>query len=151
MLHRAGQCASELFQKELGGSDLTPRQFAVLLTVSQENGLNQTQIVERTGIDRSTMADLMRRMLRKGLLTRRRARKDARAYAVELTELGRRSVKSAEPISRRVDAQILAFLPTEQRDRILQDLAAMVDSLSLPEQKASQTRRKPGRENADAQ
>jgi len=49
LLHRAGQCAADLFQTELGADDLTPRQYAVLLTVSLNEGLNQTQLVERTG------------------------------------------------------------------------------------------------------
>ena len=79
LLHRAGQCAAEVFQAELGGGDLTPRQFAVLVTVSQNEGLSQTHLVERTGIDRSTLADIVRRMLKKGLLQRRRTKEDARA------------------------------------------------------------------------
>jgi DNA-binding MarR family transcriptional regulator len=47
-------------------------------------GLSQTGIVARTGIDRSTLADLVRRLQRKGLLQRRRTKDDARAYAVKM-------------------------------------------------------------------
>jgi MarR family transcriptional regulator, temperature-dependent positive regulator of motility len=150
MLHRAGQRAAELFQKELGENDLTPRQYAVMLTVAQEKGLNQTQIVERTSIDRSTMADLIRRMLKKGLLKRRRTSKDARAYSVELTDFGQQSLNSAEPISRRVDAKILAFLPADQRERLLQELMAMVESLALPAKNDPPRKRKAVRGDADA-
>ena len=57
---------------KIGG--LTPRQLAVLITVSQTEGQSQTGLVERTGIDRSTMADIVRRMQRKGLLKRRRTK-----------------------------------------------------------------------------
>ena len=32
LLHRAGQCAGDIFQTEMGAGDLTPRQFAVLVT-----------------------------------------------------------------------------------------------------------------------
>lgn len=135
MLHRAGQCAAEVFQTELGSDDLTPRQFAVLVTVSQNEGLSQTDIVERTGIDRSTLADIIRRMLKKGLIQRRRTREDARAYAVKLTDEGSRILKSFEPISRRVDEKILASLPANQRDRFLQDLAAIVQVLSRMQSK----------------
>ena len=60
LLHRAGQCAGDIFQAEMGGGDLTPRQYAVLVTVSQNEGLSQTSLVEKTGIDRSTLADIVR-------------------------------------------------------------------------------------------
>lgn len=129
LLHRAGQCAAEMFQIELGGDDLTPRQYAVLLTVAQNEGLNQTQLVELTGIDRSTLADIVRRMLKKGLLQRRRTRDDARAYSVRLTDQGTRILKAHDPLARRVDERILASLPNSQRDRFLQDLNAIVQTL----------------------
>ena len=135
LLHRAGQCAAEVFQTELGSGDVTPRQFAVLVTVSQNEGLSQTHLVERTGIDRSTLADIVRRMLKKGLLQRRRTREDARAYAVKLTEEGWRVLKSVEPLSRKVDERILSSLPSAQRDRLLQDLNAIVQALSRMQMK----------------
>ena len=130
MLHRAGQCAADVFHGETKGNDLTPRQFAVLVTVSQNEGLSQTGLVERTGIDRSTLADIVRRMLKKGLLQRRRTKEDARAYAVKLTEEGRRILKVAEPVSRRVDERILESLPAKQRDQFLEDLSTIVTALS---------------------
>jgi DNA-binding MarR family transcriptional regulator len=128
-LHRAGQCAADVFQAEMGGGDLTPRQYAVLITVSQNEGLSQTHLVEKTGIDRSTLADIVRRMLKKGLLHRRRTKEDARAYAVKLTEEGWRTMRSAEPVAKRVDERILAALPAAQRERFLNDLGAIVLAL----------------------
>lgn len=135
LLHRAGQCAAEVFQNELGSGDVTPRQFAVLVTVSQNEGLSQTHLVERTGIDRSTLADIVRRMLKKGLLQRRRTREDARAYAVKLTEDGWRVLKSIDPLSRKVDERILASLPSSQRERLLHDLNAIVQTLGRMQMK----------------
>ncbi len=129
LLHRAGQCAADVFQTELGSGEVTPRQFAVLVTVSQNEGLSQTHLVERTGIDRSTLADIVRRMLKKGLLQRRRTREDARAYAVKLTDEGWRVLKSVDPLARKVDERIMASLPSGQRDRMLQDLNAIVVAL----------------------
>ncbi len=130
MLHRAGQCAGDIFHGEMKDGDLTPRQYAVLVTVAAHEGLSQTGLVERTGIDRSTLADIVRRMLKKGLLQRRRTKEDARAYAVKLTEEGRRLVRVAEPVSRRVDDRILEALPPKQRDQFLDDLAIIVEAVS---------------------
>ena len=108
---------------------MTPRQYAVLITVSQQEGLSQTHLVEKTGIDRSTLADIVRRMLKKGLLQRRRTIEDARAYAVKLTEEGWRTLKSTDPVAKRVDDKILAVLPSSQRERFVQDLNTIVQSI----------------------
>jgi DNA-binding MarR family transcriptional regulator len=108
---------------------LTPRQYAVLHTVSHNEGLSQTSLVDRTGIDRSTLADIIRRMLKKGLLARRRTKEDARAYAVRVTDEGWRVLKSAEPLARRVDDKILSALSGAERDRFLQDLNKIVRTL----------------------
>ena len=129
LLHRAGQCASDVFQGEMGEGDLTPRQYAVLVAVSQNEGLSQTHLVEKTGVDRSTLADIVRRMLKKGLLQRRRTKDDARAYAVKLTEEGWRILKTADPLAKRVDDKILAALPGQQRERFLQELTLIVEAL----------------------
>ena len=113
----------------MGDGNLTPRQYAVLVAVSHNEGLSQTHLVEKTGVDRSTLADIVRRMLKKGLLQRRRTKDDARAYAVKLTEEGWRILKAADPLAKRVDDKILAAIPGQQRDRFLQDLTLIVEAL----------------------
>lgn len=138
LLHRAGQCAGDIFQAEMASGELTPRQYAVLVTVSQNEGLSQTDLVDKTGIDRSTLADIVRRMLKKSLLQRRRTKEDARAYAVKLTEEGWRVLKSAEPMAKRVDDRILSVLTGAQRERFIQDLNTIVQSLGqMAEEKTS--------------
>jgi DNA-binding MarR family transcriptional regulator len=137
LLHRAGQCAGEIFLAEMGAADLTPRQYAVLVTVSLFEGLSQTDLVEKTGIDRSTLADIIRRMLKKGFLQRRRTKEDARAYAVKLTDEGWNALKAADPLVKRVDDKILSTLPAPQRHRFLEDLNTIVNALSKIESDAN--------------
>lgn len=124
LLHRAGQCAEELFQAEIGDADLTARQLAVLTTVAENEGLSQTGIVERTGIDRSTLADLVRRLSKKGLLQRRRTRADARAYAVKLTDEGEKLLRRVGPLAKKVDQRILQAMGGGKDDFLdrLQDM-----------------------------
>ncbi len=129
LLHRAGQCAGDIFHAEMLHGELTPRQFAVLYTVANNAGLSQTGLVERTGIDRSTLADIVRRMQRKGLLQRRRTKEDARAYAVKLTEEGRRVLRAADPAAKRVDQRILEALSGKQREQFMNELQSIVDTL----------------------
>jgi DNA-binding MarR family transcriptional regulator len=129
LLHRAGQCAGDIFHAEMKVDGLTPRQLAVLVTVAQNEGLSQTGLVERTGIDRSTLADIVRRMQRKGLLQRRRTKEDARAYAVKLTDEGKKALRTAEPLARKVDDRILDALPDREREKFVNGLVAIVDTL----------------------
>jgi len=128
LLHRAGQCAGDVFFEEMSDGDLTPRQYAVLLTVARHEGLSQTELVDRTGIDRSTLADIIRRMLKKGLLQRQRTKRDARAYAVRLTDTGRAVLDSASPAAATADERILATLSPKQRDQFIEALNKIVSS-----------------------
>ena len=129
LLHRAGQCAGDVFTEEMTGGGLTPRQYAVLLTVAQNEGLSQTELVERTGIDRSTLADIIRRMLKKGLVHRRRTKQDARAYAVRLTSDGWEALRDAEPAAVHADERILSALPPAKRQEFLESLNTIVHSI----------------------
>ena len=136
LLHRVSQCAGDVYQAQLPGEDLTPRQFAILVAVSQNEGLSQTQLVEKTGIDRSTLADIVRRMMKKGLLQRRRTKDDARAYAVKLTDEGLRVLQRAEPLVKKVDERLLNLLPADRRTSFLKDLHAIIENLNAAEQLA---------------
>lgn len=133
LLHRVAQCATDIFDRQMTSTDLTPRQLVVMQAISTQDGASQTKLVELTGIDRSTLADIMRRMIRKGLVQRRRTKEDARAYAVSLTESGRRLMQKAKPIADRVDAKLLDALPASNRQRFLRNLQTIVGKLGSGE------------------
>lgn len=130
LLHRAGQVADEMFSEEMHGSDLTPRQFAVLRVLQRLESASQTDIVNETGIDRSTLADIVKRLVARGLIARRRSKSDARAYAVRLTPSGKDALKSAEPASERVESRLLKSLPQARRDAFIDSLAQLVKVLA---------------------
>jgi DNA-binding MarR family transcriptional regulator len=129
LLHRAHQEAADIFAAEMEDSDLTPRQLAVLVTVAHNEGIIQTGLVEVTGVDRSTLADIVRRMQRKGLLQRRRSKKDARAKQVMLTAAGRQLVRTAEPLGKRIDERVLDALPQQRRGEFVERLRLIVEKL----------------------
>lgn len=131
LLHRAGQCAAEIFASEARTRGLTPRQLAVLMVVAAEEGLNQTDLVERTGIDRSTLADLVARLMRRGLIQRRRTKEDARAYAVKLSPQGARVLREAHPGAMAADQRVLACLPPGKRQEFLDALHLIVTTIRM--------------------
>jgi DNA-binding MarR family transcriptional regulator len=139
LLHRVEQFAGDVFHEEMMDAGLTPRQYAVLLTVSQNEGLSQTSLVDKTGIDRSTLADIIRRMLKKGLLRRKRTREDARAYAVRLTPKGKEALSAAIPAAVNADERILNALPVAEREEFLKSLLSITEAIrKLSEQGQSQ-------------
>ena len=129
LLHRAGQCAGDVFGQRVKAAGLTPRQYIVLVSVAQHEGLNQTDLVEKTGVDRSTLADIVRRMLNKGLIYRKRKMHDARAYAVYITDKGRQTLQEAAPAAADADQRVLNALPAEQRDTFLDTLHALIENI----------------------
>jgi len=129
LVHRVAQRVGDVFDAQTKEHDLTPRQVAVLTTVAENEGLSQTGIVDRTGIDRSTLADLVRRLKRKGLLERRRTKEDARAYAVKLTDAGRRVLRTIEPLAKKVDEHVLAGLPAKDRQNFISTLQSIIATL----------------------
>jgi len=128
LLHRASQCVEKLFAGEMPAGDLTPRQYSVLVAISLNEGLSQTDAVGITGVDRSTMADVIRRLLNKGYLRRHRAKRDARAYAVSLTEKGWLALRDTAPAAERADAKFLAALPEESIASFLRVLSIVSEA-----------------------
>ena len=130
-LHRASQVAEALFAKALDGSDVTARQAAVLAAIVERQACSQADIVNATGIDRSTTADIVRRLLSAGLVTRKRDREDARAYVVKLTASGETMLRRANIATERAEAVLDARLSSAQRkalDEALERLIAIEES-----------------------
>ena len=126
LLHRAGQRAADIFAEEAKKGGLTPRQYAVLTAVSLEEGLPQAELVARTGIDRSTLADIVARLLGRGLIQRRRAKEDGRAYAIKLSAKGTRALSKAQPAAKAADSQLLAGMSATKQNEFLQTLSRIV-------------------------
>ena len=141
LMHRVLQLALDIYAEEAGPDGLTQRQFAVLEAVSARSGLTQTDLVKATGIDRSTLADLVARMTAKGLLERERSAVDARAKAVRLSEAGQAALEAARPRVVAADKRILALLPKARREGFLDLLTSLTDAAdAAPEQARAEAR-----------
>jgi DNA-binding MarR family transcriptional regulator len=126
LLRRCVQYANDLFSREPGSSDLTKQQFTVLAAVEQNEGMSQTDLVAITGIDRSTLAEMIRRMIDKGLLDRERTEADQRANAVRIAMAGKKALRGARSASDRVERALLAGLNAADRTRFLKMLSTVV-------------------------
>lgn len=128
LLRRATQYANDIYTREVGDETLTARQFAVLLTVEKHEGLSQTDLVNMTGIDRSTLADMISRMLKKDLLRRKRTESDARANSVSITSSGKRALSTVLAKVAKAESQILGPLPSGKRSDFIKSLTMIADA-----------------------
>lgn len=126
VLHRVTQVAHDAYMEKASDLDITPRQFVVLAVVDAHPGASQTQVVEVSGIDRSTLAELVKRLIKGGHLKRRRAKHDARAYEVSITALGRKALKCAEDRAKNVEAVLLGSMSPTERETLMRQLAALI-------------------------
>lgn len=141
LMHRALQLALDIYAEEVGADGPTQRQFAVLEIAARNAGLTQTDLVRATGIDRSTLADLVARMTAKGLLNRERSALDGRAKTVSLSHEGHAVLEAVRAKVEAADRRILALLPKARRDSFMKLLTDLADAADTAPEAAKAARR----------
>jgi DNA-binding MarR family transcriptional regulator len=124
--------------------------MTVLAALEPNEGASQTALVEMTGIDRSTLAEMVRRMMERALITRKRTETDLRANAVAITPAGRKALRAARAAAERAERALLEALPAAERPRFVKYLAAIAAAgQTVPAQGGGAFRRKMRRAAAD--
>jgi DNA-binding MarR family transcriptional regulator len=129
LLKRAVQYSVHCYMEEAGKSGLTHRQFTVLSAADVHEGKSQTELVRITGIDRSTLADLVARLMAQGYVQRRRTKEDARTNSIKLTPLGKKALKSAQSGADDVDKKLLALFPAGDRKGLVESLSLLASEM----------------------
>lgn len=127
LLHRAQQIAANHSAAALKSAGVTLRQFSVLAALSGNEGVSQSDLVNATGIDRSTLADMVARMETAGLIKRADSKTDARAKSVSLTAKGKKAYDKALPAVTKADDALFSTLAKAKQDALLQGLTGLVD------------------------
>jgi DNA-binding MarR family transcriptional regulator len=148
LLRRAQQYADDLYKKEVGNDGLTARQFTVLHAISEKEGLSQTDLVRRTGIDRSTLADMIARLNKKGYVARQRTKDDARANSVKLTASGKKILSSHESKVIKAEQEALSMLPKTQQGTFMKSLKSYAEALDKIEADQMAPKRQPAAKKA---
>jgi DNA-binding MarR family transcriptional regulator len=97
---------------------LRPAQFAVLSVVDAEPGLTQQALVAATGIDPSTMVQLLDSLEAGGWAERRPHATDRRKRAVHVTKSGRAVLVRARKAATQVGEATFAPLSPEEREQL---------------------------------
>ena len=133
LLHRADQLATGYFREEMGALGLTRARFTALLALARTPGLNQKQLAIATGIDTSTLTELIRRLEEQKLIARKRQDGSRRGYALLLTASGKRKLKNARASAAMADRRIMTTIDKADRRTLLECLMTLNEILKTHE------------------
>ncbi|WP_225625870.1 MarR family winged helix-turn-helix transcriptional regulator [Streptomyces werraensis] len=127
-LARRLQQAHHLLWNTMVSEEVTSPQFAVLNTLVAEPDLDQRTVGERVGLDRSTIAEVIGRLGRRGLLDKVRDPQDGRRFLLRLTDEGVRTHKKLTVRTARMNRVFLAPLSAEEQTLFLDLMQRVADT-----------------------
>jgi DNA-binding MarR family transcriptional regulator len=86
-------------------------QFDLLSTLTEREGISQSELAERLYVTKGNVSGLVDRLVQAGLVERRAIVGDRRSYAMHLTAEGRRLAEAGMTTQRDYVAQTLGKLP----------------------------------------
>jgi DNA-binding MarR family transcriptional regulator len=128
LLRRAWYGLNQAFRRRIAHLKLTPDQFTVMRTLLEHEGLTQRQLAALISSDPNTVASLVHRMEKAGLLERQTLKADRRANRLRLQPRGREKYHKARAIAVALQAEVLDSLPAARRETFLADLDAVAEA-----------------------
>ena len=125
LLRRNHQRSYDIFTR-LVGADVTRQQIALLLALDRAPGASQNELVRLTGFDKSTLKEMIGRMIPKGWVLRERDPDDSRAWKMHISPAGKILLQERMAKLQAVQAEILAPLPADMRPVFLRCLRIMI-------------------------
>lgn len=125
LLRRAQQAHLALWN-ELVSTEVTSVQFGALGLIDTEPESSQAQLGRELDLDRSTIADVVARLERRGLVERSRADGDRRRNALRITAAGRTCLAELAPRVEQMDATLTRQLTASERDALRRALHALL-------------------------
>lgn len=128
LVRRAQQRHVAVWLSEVS-AEITSVQYAALEILQRTPGVNQRQLGDELDVDRSTIADLVARMVRNGLIERSDDPADKRSYVLSLTASGKKQLATLRPRVEDVERILTARLTPRECLELRRLLLAL-----LPEQ-----------------
>jgi DNA-binding MarR family transcriptional regulator len=130
LLRRAWYGLNQAFRRRIAHTGVTPDQFTAMRTLLEHEavGLTQSELTKTMASDPNTIASLVQRMEKSGLIERKAHEKDRGAYRLRLKPAGNRKYEQVREIAVVFQTEILSALPLEKREEFLQELAKVGDA-----------------------
>jgi MarR family transcriptional regulator, lower aerobic nicotinate degradation pathway regulator len=127
LFRRMQQIAVAIFVEECRAYDLTPVQYAALVAIHSHPGIDATRLSAVIAFDRSTLGNVIERLVAKRYVTRRSAREDKRVKLLYLTKSGAALLRNIMPSVDRAQARMLQPLKAADRKTLMALLSQLVD------------------------
>src|SRR5712672_1399254 len=89
LLRHAWYGVNQAFRRRIAHLGITPDQFTVMRTLLESGGITQSELTAQMSSDPNTVASLLERMEKSGLLERQAHEKDRRANCLRLKPLAK--------------------------------------------------------------
>jgi DNA-binding MarR family transcriptional regulator len=116
LLRRNHQRSVDIFSRTVG-DDVTRQQIGTLIALYHRPGASQRDLVDATGIDKSTLKEMLGRMTKRGWVKRERDPQDSRAWTMHLTDEGLETL--LDRVERVEAAQLEILEPLPDKDRAI--------------------------------
>jgi DNA-binding MarR family transcriptional regulator len=128
LVRRLHQIHVAMFFEECKSQNVTPVQYAILTAVSVLPDLDQTSLGQEVGLDRTTTADVVKRLEDRGLVERRPNPSDKRTRHVRLTAEGQTVVDALRGDMARAQERLLAPLRPAERTMLMDLMKILVEA-----------------------
>lgn len=136
LIRRLHQIGTALFYVECQSESLTPLQIGMLTALSMNPWLDQTAIGRELSLDRTTTAEVLRRLGEKGLVQTRVNPDDRRSKLSMITQQGLKLIRELQGSIQVSQEQLLAPLSEEDRATFMKLLMQLVDAHERMDRKA---------------
>lgn len=131
LVNRLGSALVESFTATaLAQHNLNIDAWRVMAVLSNQGAQRQIDLAELTSIEVSTLSRLITRMIKLGLVTRRRSESSNREVVVELAGKGKSLVKHIIPLAQRLEATAGAGIPANDMAVVKRTLRRMFENMA---------------------
>lgn len=128
LLRCASNIADAAYYKQVGNAEITPRQLGILLSLRNGGQMTQAALSVVTRMDRSTINEMVPRMIERDLISRSKSPDDKRAIHLSITTHGLKMLQDLLPATVLSQEMILAALPKEYRRIFKHCLQVIIDA-----------------------
>jgi DNA-binding MarR family transcriptional regulator len=132
LINQLAMPANRLVTEGLAGVGTRRYHYSLLAALDDLGPASQADLSRRTSIDRSDMVAIINELTEQGYVERTPDATDGRRNVITITPAGRRQLRKLDRLLARVQDQLLAPLPPEDRTRLITLLTRLVDHHAKP-------------------